>query len=163
MTQSAIRTILVSACLLGLKTRYDGEARENEAVINFLKDGNYLPIPVCPEQLGGMPTPRPAAEFKTRDGVALLNGEGLLMNRSGEDFTPQFIQGAEQTAEIARLCGCTVALLKERSPSCGVHNIYCNDELMTGLGVTAALLQRNELKIFSETDLVEGRIPAQEV
>ena len=163
MTQSAIRTILVSACLLGLKTRYDGEIRANGAVIAFLKDGQWLPVPVCPEQLGGMATPRPEAEFKTGDGEALLNGEGVLMNRLGEDVTPHFIQGAEQTAAIARLCGCTVALLKERSPSCGVHNVYCNNELTTGLGVTAALLQLNELNIFSEVDLVEGRIPDLEV
>lgn len=163
MIKSVPRTILVSACLLGFKTRYDGENRGNEVVSNFFKDGNWLPIPVCPEQLGGLPTPRAAAEFKTGDGAAVLEGNGQLINRAGDNVAAEFLLGAEQTIAIARLCGCSVALFKERSPSCGVHKIYCNDELTTGSGVTTALLQLNGLSVFSEEDLVEGHLPGQEV
>lgn len=163
MTESARRTILVSACLLGLRTRYNGETRSNDAVIDFLEKGNWLPIPVCPEQLGGMPTPRPDAEFKIGDGAALLDGNGLLVNSMGADVGSLFLQGAEQTAAIACHCNCSIALLKERSPSCGVHYIYCNGELIKGSGVTATSLQQKGLSLFSEEDLVDGHLPGQEV
>ena len=163
MTKSAPSTIIVSACLLGLKTRYDGETRGNDAVIDFLEKDNWLPIPVCPEQLGGLPTPRPDAEFKVGDGAALINGTGLLVNSMGADVGSAFLQGAEQTAAIARLCNCSIALLKERSPSCGVHNIYCNGELINGSGVTATYLQQKGLRLFNEEDIVDGQLSGQEV
>ncbi len=162
MLDSTPRTILVSACLLGLKTRYDGETRGNDAVIDFLGNGNWLPIPVCPEQLGGLPTPRPAAEFKTGDGAALLGGSGSVIDRMGIDVSSAFLIGAEHTAAIASLCNCSVALLKERSPSCGVHTVYCNGELTTGSGVTTARLQQEGLNLFSEADLVDGHLPGSE-
>ena len=163
MTEATPRTILVSACLLGLRTRYDGETRSNDAVIDFITRGNWLPIPICPEQLGGLPTPRPDAEFKIGDGAALLAGNGLLVNRISTDVGSEFLQGAEQTAAIASLCHCSIALLKERSPSCGVHYIYRNGELIKGSGVTAAHLQLQGLSLFSEEDLVDGRLPEQKV
>ncbi len=162
MLNSAPRTILVSACLLGLKTRYDGETRGNDAVIDFLEAGNWLPIPVCPEQLGGLPTPRPAAEFKTGDGNALLAGNGLLLDCLGVDVSAAFLLGAEQTVEIANRCNCSIALLKEKSPSCGVNNVYCNGELITGSGVTTTRLRKNGVNLYSEVDLVDGRLPESE-
>lgn len=161
--KTAPRTILVSACLLGLNTRYDGEARTNEAVMNFLDDNNWLPVPVCPEQLGGMSTPRPAAEFKSGDGSTLLDGQGQLVSLAGEDVGSTFLTGAEQTTEIARLCNCSVALMKERSPSCGVKKIYRNGELILGSGVTTARLRRADIDVFCEEDLVAGHLPGLEV
>ena len=75
MIESAPRTILVSACLLGLNTRYNGKIKSNVAVLDFLKQNDWNPIPICPEQLGGLPTPRPSVEFKAGDGTTLSDGK----------------------------------------------------------------------------------------
>ena len=154
----APRTILVSACLLGLKTRYNGEARGNSAVLDFLQAEGWTPIPVCPEQLGGLPTPRTKAEFISGDGMSLIDGQGQLINNLGADVSVEFLLGARQTAIIAELSRCSIALLKERSPSCGVHNIYRNGELTAGTGVAAACLKKAGIQIFSEENIVDGHL-----
>jgi uncharacterized protein YbbK (DUF523 family) len=159
----ASRTILVSSCLLGLKTRYDAKSRIETKVINWLQAGGWIPIPVCPEQLGGLSTPRPKAEFATGDGETLIAGLGQLINATGDDVTSLFLHGAEQTAEIAKHCGCSVALLKERSPSCGVHAIYRDGTLTKGSGVTAAYLKKIGLQLFSEENIIDGHLKKDEV
>jgi uncharacterized protein YbbK (DUF523 family) len=147
------KPILVSACLLGLNTRYSGQTKFNSSVVNHLKQHGYIPIPVCPEQLAGLPTPRPATEFTVGDGHTVLNGEGKLATQAGVDLTDQFCRGARETLKIAELTGCRIAILKERSPSCGAHWIYRQGELQSGSGVTAALLQRQQIRILSEEEL----------
>lgn len=159
----APRTILVSACLLGLKTRYNGESRANAAVLDLLRTEGWTPIPVCPEQCGGLSTPRPKAEFRSGDGSSLSEGQGQIVNTIGEDVSALFLQGADLTVSIARLCRCTVALLKERSPSCGVHNIYRNGELTEGIGATAFCLKKAGLQLFSEEDVIDGQLNKEEV
>jgi uncharacterized protein YbbK (DUF523 family) len=159
----APRTILVSACLLGLKTRYDGEGRANAAVLDLLRSDDWTPIPVCPEQCGGLPTPRPKAEFRSGDGSSLIDGHGQIVNTRGKDVSTLFLQGADLTVSIARLCRCKVALLKERSPSCGVHKIYRKGELTEGIGVTAFYLKKAGLQLFSEEDIVDGQLKTEEV
>lgn len=145
--------ILVSACLLGLRTRYDGESRRCDEVFDFIRDNCLTAVPVCPEQLGGLPTPRSPASFRQGDGRALLEGRAQLINGDDTDVSSFFTRGAEQTIEIARLCNCRRALLKERSPSCGVHRVYRQDQLIPGQGVTAACLRQHAIEVFSEEDL----------
>ena len=145
--------ILVSACLLGLRTRYDGSSRHNAAVLAWLAQERLLPIPVCPEQLAGLPTPRERTRFACGDGAAVLAGSGSVVSFAGEPMNEPFLHGARETLRIARLTGCRRALLKERSPSCGVHQVHCGDHMVPGVGVTTAVLNAAGLTVQSETDL----------
>lgn len=147
------RPILVSACLLGLRTRYNDKTKLCQKVLDYLAANDFTPIPVCPEQLAGLPTPRPQTCFARGDGNAVLDGSGSVANDEGVDVTEAFIRGARQTAAIAKLCACKTALLKERSPSCGVTQVYLGDAVIEGRGVTAALLARNDIEVFSEDAL----------
>ena len=142
------RKILVSACLLGICCRYDGRGNPNDAVLSLLNRDDITLIPVCPEQLGGLSTPRIPSERR---------GERVV-NRAGEDVTSQFIRGAEEALRIAKLYGCQVAVLKERSPSCGCGRIYdgtFSGKLADGDGVTAELLRREGIKVYGESQVTE--------
>ncbi|MDH3998772.1 MAG: DUF523 domain-containing protein [Desulfuromonadales bacterium] len=152
MSDDSEKTILVSACLLGLNTRYDGKTKRSQAVIDYLERHGLTPIPVCPEQLAGMPTPRPKTSFAKGDGAAVLAGSGSVISASGQLMNQVFIQGAEQSLQVAQLSGCNRALFKERSPSCGVKEIYLGDEKVPGCGVATALLQQAGLNVISEED-----------
>ncbi len=127
--------ILVSACLAGLRTRYDGRLVEHPGCIDRLK--NCIWIPVCPEQLGGLPTPRCPADIVGGDGNDVLDGKARVICSDGVDVTDHFIRGAEMVLDIARRLQAGQILLKARSPSCGVEKP----------GVTAALLKRNGFSI----------------
>lgn len=142
--------LLISACLLGESCRYDG--RENRVpVIAALQDRFEL-IPVCPERLGGLPTPRTPSERV---------GERVLM-RDGRDATEAFRLGAERALSIARGHGCVRALLKERSPSCGSGQIYdgsFSGKIVPGNGVTAELLAQSGIQVYGESrvgELLDG-------
>ena len=133
--------LLVSACLLGAPCRYDGKAKKNEAVCALSEE--FELIPVCPEALGGLPTPRTPSERR---------GERVVM-RDGRDVTAEYRRGAETALEIARREGVSAAVLKERSPSCGSGEIYdgtFTGALVPGDGVTAELLRANGISVFSE-------------
>ena len=135
--------ILVSACLLGVCCRYDGQAKPHEGALSLL--GRHTLIPVCPEIYGGLATPRPAAE---RVGKRVLTAQG-------GDVTAQYRRGAEETLRLGRLYGCEAALLKERSPSCGsggIHNGRFDGGLTPGDGVTAALLRANGIAVYGESE-----------
>lgn len=137
--------ILVSACLLGVDCRYDGTNGKHEGVLALMKDYNL--IPVCPEQLGGLMTPREPAELKARDTV---------VNKDGNDVTACFKRGAEETLKVARLYGCKRAVLKERSPSCGHGTIYDGSftgRKITGSGITAHYLEENSIAVKGESDI----------
>lgn len=146
-------TILVSACLLGLATRYDGSARENLTVHAYLRQHGLTPIPVCPEQLAGLPTPRPRCWFASGDGATLLDGRGELVNSDGQRMNDAFLRGATASLQVARLARCSMALLKEGSPSCGCSRITRAGSTAPGMGVTAALLQANGLKLLGDESL----------
>ena len=146
-------TILVSACLLGLPTRYDGKAKRSQDVLDYLQRENLTPIPVCPEQLAGMTTPRDKTFFLSGDGRAVLAGNGEAVSENGRSMNAIFCRGAKMTLEIARLSGCRRALLKEGSPSCGVHRVYLGEDKVAGVGVTSALLMNSDLEVISEEDL----------
>lgn len=118
-----------------------------------MSSGEWIIIPVCPEQLAGLPTPRPESRFQSGDGDSVLTGTGKVKNVRQEDMTDVFIKGAEQVLRISEMNLCSHALLKERSPSCGVRQIYGENGLTNGNGVTTALLRKNEISVYSEEEL----------
>jgi uncharacterized protein YbbK (DUF523 family) len=128
--------VIVSACLLGVKCRYDG----TDAYHKELAKESALFIPVCPEQLAGLPTPRARAEITKGTGKDVLQGLGKVKDCEGLDISKNFIQGAKEVLRIARLTGAKRAILKEKSPSCGVEFIKRGNESKEGPGVTTALL-----------------------
>jgi uncharacterized protein YbbK (DUF523 family) len=135
---------LCSACLLGITCRYDGKSARNRKVIMLLKAETL--IPVCPEQLGGLPTPREPAEIR---------GERVI-TRSGKDVTENFKRGAKEVLKIAQLYGIKEAIMKQGSPSCGCGEIYdgtFSGKTIKGDGVTTALLKKNGIKVISEKEL----------
>jgi uncharacterized protein YbbK (DUF523 family) len=147
-------SILVSACLLGENCRYDGSSKANEQVIELSK--NYNMLGICPEVLGGLPTPRPPSEIIDGDGANVLDKTAKVTQiETGNDVTDFFFHGSQKVLEIAETNSAKIAILKERSPSCGVNQIYRNGELVYGMGVTTAALMRKGIKIYSEE-----RIPA---
>ncbi|MEE4255187.1 MAG: DUF523 domain-containing protein [Desulfuromusa sp.] len=148
-----MRPIIVSSCLLGLKTRYDGTDNHCQAVVDFIKNNGFTPIPVCPEQLAGLPTPRSKCWFSEGDGAAVLSGHGKLINENMDDVTKVFISGAQECLKIAELTNCQMAILQQRSPSCGSQKIYRNEELVEGIGMTTAVLRKNGVKVFSNDNL----------
>lgn len=133
--------ILVSACLLGLCCRYDGQSKQNSRVLRLAEKHEL--IPVCPEQLGGLPTPRPPAEIR----------DGRVINNLGQDVTAQYEKGAAEALRLYDLLGCGCALLKARSPSCGSETVYdgtFSGTLVPGQGVTAKLLSQRHIHVLSE-------------
>ncbi|WP_321531077.1 2-thiouracil desulfurase family protein [uncultured Desulfuromonas sp.] len=149
--------LLVSACLLGLNTRYNAETKTNAQVVALIEQADIIPIIVCPEQLAGFSTPRPSCEFIQGSGEQVWQGTGQLKNSQGNDVTEAFCRGAQETLKIVRMTHCRAALLKERSPSCGSHTVHCQGEKICGKGVTAALLHQEKLHLFSEEQLDELR------
>ena len=134
--------LLVSACLLGVRCNHRGEASPSTAVA-ALAEGHRL-VGVCPETLGGLPTPRPAAE---------LGPDGVVRTATGEDVTAAYRRGAEAAVALARAVGASEAVLKARSPSCGAHAVYDGTftrTLTAGAGVTAAALRRAGVEVVTE-------------
>ncbi|MCD6527361.1 MAG: DUF523 domain-containing protein [Desulfuromonas sp.] len=148
-----MKPILVSACLLGLNTRYDGQEKANAEVLQLIQRHKLTAIPICPEQLAGFSTPRSACEFSNGIGIDVINGHGTLHNTDQIDVSAEFVHGATQALNVAKICQCTLALLKERSPSCGVHTVYRNKKQVAGQGVTAALFNQQAITLFSEEEL----------
>ncbi|MBP3436956.1 MAG: DUF523 domain-containing protein [Clostridia bacterium] len=143
-------TILVSACLLGVACRFDGASLPCAQVLSLME--KHTLIPVCPEILGGLPTPRPAAEIQ---GSAVCTKEG-------RDVSAAYQRGAKEALRLARLYGAEAAILKARSPSCGVGKVYdgrFSGTLIQGNGITAALLQQNGIPVFTEKDVENGILP----
>lgn len=135
--------ILVSACLLGCSCRYDGKSKPCPGVL-ALRDKHTL-IPVCPEQLGGLATPRPPAEII----------EGKLINDLGHNVTQAYERGAQEALKLYETLGCHLAILKSRSPSCGCGQIYdgtFSGKLRKGDGVTAALLKKQGILVLTEEE-----------
>ena len=138
--------VLVSACLLGIRCRYDRGHNRTEDVIEIVKEIRFIPI--CPEQLGGLPTPRAPANIIDGDGKDVLNGNARVISITGEDVTGAFIEGAKESLKLAILSGAKKAILKRRSPSCGLSTPYCETNSGYGPGVTAALFTRHDIEII---------------
>lgn len=140
--------ILVSACLMGMKVRYDGKANENEWVLSLM-DRHQL-IPVCAEVFGGLSTPRDPSE-RVGDRV---------VSCAGRDVTQEYVRGAGEVRRLARLYGCTLAILKEKSPSCGHGRIYdgtFSRTLVPGNGVLTDMLLQDGIRVVGESE-VQGMI-----
>ena len=136
---------LCSACLLGIACRYDGMPKPDAKVLELAK--TEVLIPVCPEQLGGLPTPREPSENTKL---------GNIVSKSGKDVSKAFNKGALETLKIAKLYGIKEAILKQRSPSCGSGQIYdgsFSGKIVKGDGITTALLKKNGIKVISEEEL----------
>ena len=135
---------LCSACLLGVKCRYDGKTKSNEKVIELAKRETL--IPVCPEQLGGQSTPRPNSE--------IMNGR--VIEQDKKDVTEEFERGAQEVLNLAKVFGINEAIFKQRSPSCGCGQIYdgtFSGKVIEGDGVTTTLLKKNGISVITEEDL----------
>ena len=142
---------LISACLLGVRCRYDGGHSRDVAAIKQHETDTL--IAVCPEELGGLPTPRPPAEIVGGDGEDVLAGTAKVMTAAGEDVTDAYLRGAHHTLRIAQSHGATRVILKARSPSCGCGHIYdgtFSSTLKAGDGVTAALLKQHGIAVISQ-------------
>jgi len=146
---------LISACLLGIRCAWNGDTRHKNSQAVQLSNLETL-VPVCPEQLGGLPTPRSPQEIQGGTGDEVLDGKCKVMNKDGQDVTREFINGAQETLKIARQLGISEFIARSGSPSCGCARIYdgsFSGKLVDGDGVTIALLKRNGLKIIPEEDL----------
>jgi len=146
---------LISACLLGIKCVWDGQdIYKNDKAIELLNSETL--IPVCPEQLGGLKTPRAPQEIQGGTGEDVLDGKCKTLNMDGEDVTQKFINGAEETLKIVKLFHIEEFIGKSRSPSCGCGKIYdgtFSQKLIGGDGVTTALLKRDGISVITEEDL----------
>jgi uncharacterized protein YbbK (DUF523 family) len=146
---------LISACLLGLGCAWSGDDRyRNNRAVELARLETL--IPVCPEQLGGLPTPRAPQEIQGGTGSDVLNNKCSVINKDGQDVTREFIKGAEEALKIARQLNIREFIAKSGSPSCGYGQIYdgtFSSKLTDGDGVTTAVLKRNGLRIIPEEKL----------
>ena len=135
--------ILVSACLLGCSCRYDGKSKPCGQILSL--SSRHCLIPVCPEQLGGLATPRPPAEIMGK----------RVINNQGHDVTQAYEKGAMEALKLYQALGCQMAILKSRSPSCGCGQVYdgaFSGALRPGDGVTAALLKQHGIRVLTEEE-----------
>ena len=138
--------ILVSACLLGVPCRYKGDSKPNERVLALCS--RHTLVPICPEQLGGLPTPRESAEQLS----------GRVITKGGVDVTKEFSLGASNAALIKERTGAEIAILKARSPSCGSGEVYdgtFSGTLIPGDGITAALFKQMHMTVYTEENIPE--------
>ncbi|MEQ8200878.1 MAG: DUF523 domain-containing protein [Syntrophomonadaceae bacterium] len=149
---------LVSACLCGINCKYDGGNNLHPYFVELLAMGGV--IPVCPEQLGGLTTPRSACEISGGTGLDVVDGNALVVNRDGMNVTPNFIRGAEETLSIAIRADVQGAVLKRGSPSCGSGSIYdgtFTHQLIAGDGVTTAMLKQHGFRVWDEEEYLRGK------
>ena len=136
--------ILVSACLIGLKCRYDAKICSNEEVVKFLENKDYWPI--CPEQMGGLSTPRDPAEILSTKPLKIVNSKGI-------DVTFKFVEGVDQIEKIIKNKNIKLAILKDKSPSCGCEYIYDGNFskiLIKGEGILTKRLRSLNIKVINE-------------
>lgn len=136
---------IVSACLAGVKCRYDGTDHLDKEIALLVADGRALPV--CPEQLGGLSTPRPGAEIKDGDGNRVLQGQAKVINEDGLDVTKAYLMGAREALKLARLTGARKSITKDRSPSCGCKYIIRGNEAVPGKGVMVALFEKEGIEV----------------
>jgi uncharacterized protein YbbK (DUF523 family) len=157
--------LLISACLLGVACNHEGRGSPRAVVDELAK--HYRLVPVCPEVLGGLPTPRAAAELQGGGGAGVLAGTGdaRVVNIEGEDVTAAYRRGAEAAVAVAKAVGAERAVLKARSPSCGSSAVYdgtFSRRLVPGQGVAAAALAAAGLEVGSEEDAAAAASPTEE-
>ena len=146
--------VLLSACLAGRACRYDGSANADDRVGALIAEGRT--VLVCPEEEGGLGTPRPPAEIVGGDGHDVIAGRARVVTQQGRDVTEEYLRGARLALDRARAAGATTAVLKARSPSCGKGCVYDGTFSRTqqvGDGVTTALLEANGISVVTDEDL----------
>jgi uncharacterized protein YbbK (DUF523 family) len=156
--------LLISACLLGVACNHEGRGSPRAVVDELAR--RYRLVPVCPEVLGGLPTPRAAAELAGGDGANVIAGaeSARVVSVEGNDVTAAYRRGAEAAVALARAVGATRAVLKARSPSCGSSAVYdgtFSRRLVPGRGVTAAALAAAGLEVGSEEDAAAVAPPTE--
>lgn len=141
-----MQNVLISACLLGVDCKYNGSNNKlDDEIIHSLKE-KYNLIPVCPEIMGGLPTPRNPVEIK----------DGKVFDYDREEFTKEFEKGSEEVVKLAKLYNSTIAILKENSPSCGSNYIYdgnFNHQKIKGMGIAARKLSEEYIRLFNEENI----------
>ncbi|EMA6342295.1 DUF523 domain-containing protein [Bacillus cytotoxicus] len=150
--------IVISACLAGIACRYDGKDHLVSKIDDLLKKEDT--VLVCPEVLGGLPTPRPPAEIIGGNGDDVLDGKARVRDQNGNDVTDAFIQGAYKALETIKDLNPAYIILKERSPSCGSSIIYTgefNGKKQDGYGVTTALFRRYGFTVISEEEFAHEK------
>lgn len=149
---------IVSACLCGINCKYNGGNNLNPYFLDLLAKGEVIPI--CPEQMGGLPTPRNACELAGGTGMDLIEGRAMAFTRDGDEVSSALLRGAQETLRIA-LEGCLdEAILQSRSPSCGVGLIYDGTfahRLIRGDGVTAAMLKQHGIQVWNEQNYLREK------
>lgn len=151
--------ILVSACLLGHKVKYNGDTNTHDLLLKYNERGRFLAV--CPECFARMPVPRPPMEIQGGTGRKVLSGRASVMDRNGMDTTQYLLTGADKILKISMAYHARVAILKEGSPSCGVRQIHSghfDGKKIKGQGVAAALLIKHGLTVYSEQDMTIGRL-----
>lgn len=149
--------ILISACLLGQKVRYDGKdcLQSHPRLQQYIKDGNVVAI--CPEMAGGLPTPRPPSEIEPNaNAEAVLNSQARVLTKTGIDVSNEYRAGANKALELAKKFDIHCAILKARSPSCGSKQVYDgthSKQLVDGMGLTAQVLTNHGIRVFDETEI----------
>ena len=147
-----MKPILISACLLGVACRYDGCSKPlNGETVEWLRKKYHL-IPVCPEIMGGLTTPRLPAEIAS---------DGRVFRKDGADVTENYRRGAAETLRLAKLFDCEYAIMKERSPACGSGNIYdgtFTKTLINGDGIASALLKKSGIHVIGESEIFSDDI-----
>ncbi|MBM3298573.1 MAG: DUF523 domain-containing protein [Deltaproteobacteria bacterium] len=142
--------ILISACLAGLRTRFDGKAAPHPRLGDLIS--RAVLVPVCPEILGGLGIPRPRCRFVQGDGVQVLAGSARVVDETGQDRTEGFIRGAQEALRIVELISPRLIVLKEGSPSCGLRRVDVQGHMREGCGVAVALLRGTRIRIITEDD-----------
>ncbi|MCD6539865.1 MAG: DUF523 domain-containing protein [Candidatus Omnitrophica bacterium] len=148
------REVLVSACLLGRKCRFDGKSKLNKSLIKFLRKNRFIPLGICPEELGGLRGKRGPFEFKGK-AEQILEKKGEVRDPQGRVFTSYFLKGAYKALALAKKRKIEIAILKSKSPSCSPDYVYdgtFKKVIKKGLGISAYLLKKNKIKIFSESN-----------
>ena len=140
--------ILVSACLVGINCKYSGGNNYNQKIFDLVKEGKAIPI--CPEQLGGLNTPRKPVELK------VINGKRYAIDNEGNDLTEYFERGALEVLNLAKNLNINKAILQPRSPSCGVNKIYSgnfDNKLVDGNGILTELLKQNGIDVLTPNEI----------
>lgn len=151
--------ILVSACLLGHKVKYNGGSNSHELLLKYNERGRF--IAVCPECFAKLPVPRPPMEIQNGNGRKVINGRSCVKDENGMDTTSYLLDGADKVLKIAEAYQAKVAICKEGSPSCGLHRVHdgsFSGRYLSGSGVAVAVLEQAGLKVYSEEEMTIGRL-----
>ncbi len=153
--EKAVERVLVSACLLGRECRHDARHKLDRVLERELDQRGFVAVPFCPEEHGGLGTPRPSSWLESKSAGDVLDGHARVVAETGADVTAEFIAGARGALDLCLRSGIRRAFLKEKSPSCGVCQTHVAGKLVDGPGVTAELLKRNGVEVEGVAGLRE--------